>query len=71
MTTQNLPPPVSCCSLTLPGFQPKHFKAEDPVEGLKFDYKVRGGVFKGTDGLTVLRMLGIEISGTAPSQSGC
>jgi hypothetical protein len=59
VTTHDLA--VSSGLLTLPGFQPKHFTAEETVEGLLFDYKVRDGVVQGTNGLAVLRMLGIDV----------
>ncbi len=59
VTTHDLA--VSDELLRLPGFEPKHFTAEDAVEGLQFDYKVRDGEVKGSNGLAVLRMLGIDI----------
>lgn len=59
VTTHDLA--VSAELLKLPGFQAKHFTAKDTVEGLQFDYKVRDGVVQGTNGLAVLRMLGIDI----------
>ncbi|MDA1236060.1 MAG: mismatch repair protein, partial [Acidobacteria bacterium] len=59
VTTHDLA--VSADLLTLPGFQPKHFSATETAEGLQFDYKVRDGVVQGTNGLAVLRMLGIDV----------
>lgn len=59
VTTHDLA--VSDELLALPSFQPKHFTAEDTLEGLQFDYKIRDGIVPGSNGLAVLRMLGIDI----------
>jgi hypothetical protein len=64
VTTHDLA--VSDELLRLPGFEPKHFAAEDTVEGLQFDYKVRDGEVEGSNGLAVLRMLGIDIEDHPP-----
>jgi hypothetical protein len=59
VTTQDLA--VSADLLKLTGFQAKHFIANETPQGLHFDYKVRDGVVQGTNGLAVLRMLGIQV----------
>lgn len=63
VTTHDLA--VSDDLLRLPGFLPKHFTARNTAQGLEFDYRVRDGVVEGTNGLAVLRMLGIDVDDPA------